>query len=95
MSSKIGVIENILEKVDHIIIGGGMTFTCVKALGGKIGNSLVEDDKQELALAILEKAKAKNVEIHLPVDAIIADGYSNDANTQVVDTFKIPDGWMG
>jgi phosphoglycerate kinase len=95
VSSKIGVIENILDKVDHIIIGGGMTFTFVKALGGKIGNSLVEDDKQELALAILEKAKAKNVEIHLPVDAIIADSFSNDANTQVVDTSKIPDGWMG
>tara|TARA_R110001592_G_scaffold39423_6_gene129727 strand:+ start:537 stop:1724 length:1188 start_codon:yes stop_codon:yes gene_type:complete len=95
VSSKIGVIENILDKVDHIIIGGGMTFTFVKALGGKIGNSLVEDDKQALALAILEKAKAKNVEIHLPVDAIIADQFSNDANTQVVDTFKIPDGWMG
>jgi len=95
VSSKIGVIENILDKVDHIIIGGGMTFTFVKALGGKIGNSLVEDDKQALALAILEKAKAKNVQIHLPVDAIIADQFSNDANTQVVDTFKIPDGWMG
>ena len=95
VSSKIGVIENILDKVDHIIIGGGMTFTFVKALGGKIGNSLVEDDKQELALAILEQAKSKNVQIHLPVDAIIADQFSNDANTQVVDTFKIPDGWMG
>ncbi|WP_347173048.1 phosphoglycerate kinase [Polaribacter uvawellassae] len=95
VSSKIGVIENILEKVDHIIIGGGMTFTFVKALGGKIGNSLVEDDKQELALAILEKAKAKNVVIHLPVDAIIADSFSNDANTQEVDTNEIPDGWMG
>ncbi len=95
VSSKIGVIENILDKVDHIIIGGGMTFTFVKALGGKIGNSLVEDDKQELALAILEKAKAKNVAIHLPVDAIIADSFSNDSNTQEVDTNKIPDGWMG
>ena len=95
VSSKIGVIENILEKVDHIIIGGGMTFTFVKALGGKIGNSLVEDDKQELALSILEKAKAKNVAIHLPVDAIIADDFSNDANTKEVDTNQIPDGWMG
>ena len=95
VSSKIGVIENILDKVDHIIIGGGMTFTFVKALGGKIGNSLVEDDKQELALSILEKAKAKNVAIHLPVDAIIADDFSNDANTKEVDTDQIPDGWMG
>ena len=95
VSSKIGVIENILDKVDHIIIGGGMTFTFVKALGGKIGSSLVEDDKQELALSILEKAKAKNVEIHLPVDAIIADSFSNDANTKEVDTNEIPDGWMG
>ena len=95
VSSKIGVIENILDKVDHIIIGGGMTFTFVKALGGKIGNSLVEDDKQELALSILEKAKAKNVAIHLPVDAIIADDFSNNANTKEVDTDQIPDGWMG
>lgn len=95
VSSKIGVIENILDKVDHIIIGGGMTFTFIKALGGKIGSSLVEDDKLELALALLEKAKAKNVQIHLPVDAIIADSFSNDANTQEVDTNEIPDGWMG
>ena len=95
VSSKIGVIENILDKVDHIIIGGGMTFTFVKALGGSIGNSLVEEDKQELALAILAKAKAKNVQIHLPVDAIIADSFSNNAKTQEVDTNKIPDGWMG
>jgi phosphoglycerate kinase len=95
VSSKIGVIENILDKVDHIIIGGGMTFTFVKALGGKIGSSLVENDKQELALAILEKAKAKNVQIHLPIDAIIAENFSNDANTKEVDTSEIPDGWMG
>ena len=95
VSSKIGVIENILDKVDHIIIGGGMTFTFIKALGGSIGSSLVEEDKQELALSILTKAKAKNVEIHLPVDAIIADRFSNDANTKEVDTTQIPDGWMG
>lgn len=95
VSSKIGVIENILDKVDHIIVGGGMTFTFVKALGGKIGNSLVEDDKMQLALDILEKAKAKNVQIHLPVDAIIADDFNNNANTQEVNTNEIPDGWMG
>ncbi|SOU85668.1 phosphoglycerate kinase [Tenacibaculum dicentrarchi] len=95
VSSKIGVIENIIEKVDHIIVGGGMTFTFIKALGGNIGNSLVEDDKLNLALAILKLAKEKNTEIHLPVDAVIADAFSNDANMQTVDTTKIPEGWMG
>ena len=95
VSSKIGVIENIIEKVDHIIVGGGMTFTFIKALGGKIGNSLVEEDKLALALEILAKAKENNTEIHLPVDAVIADAFSNDANTQVVDTNEILDGWMG
>ncbi|MDC1162263.1 phosphoglycerate kinase [Tenacibaculum sp.] len=95
VSSKIGVIENILDKVDHIIVGGGMTFTFIKALGGQVGNSLVEDDKLDLALDILKLAKEKNTEIHLPVDAVIADAFSNDANTQVVDTDKISDGWMG
>ncbi len=95
VSSKIGVIENILDKVDHIIIGGGMTFTFVKALGGNIGNSLVEEDKQALALEILAKAKEKNVQIHLPVDAIVADDFNNNANTQEVDTNQIPEGWMG
>jgi len=95
VSSKITIIENILDKVDHVIIGGGMTFTFIKALGGQIGNSLVEDEYLELAKSILVKAKAKGVEIHLPVDALIADNFSNDANTQLVDTTKIPDGWMG
>lgn len=95
VSSKITIIENILDKVDNVIIGGGMTFTFIKALGGEIGNSLVEDDYLELAKSILEKADAKGVEIHLPVDALIADNFSNDANTQLVDTTKIPDGWMG
>ncbi|MCF6278806.1 MAG: phosphoglycerate kinase [Flavobacteriaceae bacterium] len=95
VSSKISVIENILEKVDHIIIGGGMTFTFIKALGGNIGNSLVEDDKLALALEILTKAKEQNTTIHLPVDAVIADAFSNDANIKTVDTTKIPDGWMG
>ncbi len=95
VSSKITIIENILDKVDNVIIGGGMTFTFIKALGGEIGNSLVEDDYLKLAKSILEKAKAKGVEIHLPVDALVADNFSNDANTQLVDTTKIPDGWMG
>lgn len=95
VSSKIGIIENILDKVDHIIIGGGMTFTFIKALGGNIGNSLCEDDKLDLALSILEQAKAKNVKIHLPVDAVIANDFNNNAKTQVVDINYIPDGWMG
>ena len=95
VSSKITIIENILDKVDHVIIGGGMTFTFIKALGGSIGNSLVEDDYLDLAKKIIEKAKIKGVEIHLPIDALIADNFSNDANTQFVDTTKIPDGWMG
>lgn len=95
VSSKIGIIENILDKVDHIIIGGGMTFTFIKAMGGKVGNSLVEDDKLDLALEIMEKAKQKNVKIHLPIDAIIADSFSNDAQIKVEDVNNIPDGWMG
>ena len=95
VSSKITIIENILDKVDHIIIGGGMTFTFIKALGGNIGNSLVEDDYLDLAKSILEKAKNKGVEIHLPVDAKIADTFSNEANVKIVDTTEIPDGWMG
>jgi phosphoglycerate kinase len=95
VSSKITVIENILDKVDHMIIGGGMTFTFIKALGGKIGDSICEDDKQELALEILKKAKEKNVQIHLPVDVIAADNFANEANRQTVDVDKIPDGWQG
>ena len=95
VSSKITIIENILDKVDHLIIGGGMAFTFIKAQGGKIGSSLVEDDKQELALSILEQAKQKNVQVHLPVDALIADQFSNDANTEVCNINEIPEGWMG
>ena len=95
VSSKITVIENILDKVNHMIIGGGMTFTFIKALGGKIGNSICEDDKLELAIEILKQAKEKGVQIHLPVDVIAADAFSNDANTQVVDVKNIPDGWQG
>ncbi|SHL88618.1 phosphoglycerate kinase [Flavobacterium xanthum] len=95
VSSKITVIENILDKVDHMIIGGGMTFTFVKALGGKIGDSICEDDKQELALEILRLAKEKGVQIHIPVDVVAANAFSNDAETQIVDVKEIPDGWQG
>ncbi|KAB1066503.1 phosphoglycerate kinase [Tamlana haliotis] len=95
VSSKITIIENILDKVDHLIIGGGMAFTFVKAQGGKIGNSICEDDKMPLALEILEQAKAKNVQVHIPVDTIAADDFSNDANKQTVDITAIPDGWEG
>lgn len=95
VSSKITVIENILDKIDNLIIGGGMTYTFIKAQGGKIGNSLVEEDKQELALEILKKAKEKNVEVYLPVDSLIADSFSEQASTQIEKVDEIPDGWMG
>jgi len=95
VSSKITVIKNILDKVDHLIIGGGMSFTFIKALGGKIGDSICEDDKQQLALEILEEAEAKGVKVHLPVDVVAADAFNNDANTQFVDINQIPDGWQG
>ncbi|MBT8245433.1 MAG: phosphoglycerate kinase [Winogradskyella sp.] len=95
VSSKITIIENILDKVDHLIIGGGMTFTFIKAQGGSIGDSICEDDKMKLALEILKQAEAKNVKIHLPVDVLAANAFSNDAETQVVDVTMIPDGWQG
>ncbi|WP_431157063.1 phosphoglycerate kinase [Winogradskyella poriferorum] len=95
VSSKITVIENILDKVDHLIIGGGMTFTFIKAQGGSIGDSICEDDKMELALDILKQAESKGVKIHLPVDVIAADSFSNEASTQVVGVKHIPDGWQG
>ena len=95
VSSKITIIDNIIEKVDQLIIGGGMAFTFVKALGGKIGNSICEDDKLELALSILEKAKEKKVTIHLPLDVVCGDEFSNEANTQVSEINNIPDGWEG
>jgi len=95
VSSKIEIIENLLSKVDNLIICGGMTFTFVKALGGKIGNSICEDDKMELALELLAKAKANGVNIVLGSDAKIADAFSNDANTKFVPDSEIPDGWMG
>jgi len=95
VSSKITIIENILPKVDHLIIGGGMTFTFVKAQGGSVGNSICEDDKMDLALSILKKAKQKNVQVHLPVDVVAADAFSNEAKTQIMDVYHIKDGWQG
>ena len=95
VSSKITVIENILDKIEHLIIGGGMAFTFIKAQGGNIGNSLVEDDKQSLALQILKLAKEKGVEVHLPVDVIAASQFSETATTQISPITEIPEGWMG
>jgi phosphoglycerate kinase len=95
VSSKISIIENVLSKVNHLIIGGGMTFTFIKAQGGKTGSSLVEDEQLNLALSLMEKAKSMGVEIHLPVDAVIADKFADDANTKVCAVGEIPDGWMG
>ena len=95
VSTKITIIENILDKVDHMIIGGGMTFTFIKALGGNVGDSICELDKLDLALEILHKAKEKHVHIHIPVDVVAANAFSNDAETQIVDVRHIPDGWQG
>lgn len=95
VSTKITVIENILPAVDNLIIGGGMSFTFIKALGGKIGNSLVEDDKLSLAIEILEKAKEHNVKVYLPSDTIVAESFNNEAERKEVDIYAIPDGWMG
>jgi phosphoglycerate kinase len=95
VSSKITIIENILDKVDHLVIGGGMTYTFIKARGGEIGSSICENDKTGLALEILEEARKKGVQVHLPVDVIAADDFSQDANTKVVPVDKIPEGWQG
>jgi phosphoglycerate kinase len=95
VSSKITIIENILDKVDDLIIGGGMTYTFIKAQGGRVGDSICEDDKMELAMEILKQAKDKGVNIHIPVDVIAADDFSNTANTKIVDVDKIEDGWQG
>lgn len=95
VKDKIGVIENLLEKVDHLIIGGGLSFTFIKALGHDIGNSLLEEDKIELAKSFIDKAKEKGVQLHMPIDAVVADAFSKDAATQVVDIDAIPAGWMG
>jgi len=95
VSSKISIIENLFNAVDNIIIGGGMAFTFVKAMGGNTGNSLVEDDYIETAKTIMAKAKERNVNIYVPVDTVIADGFSNDANKKECAINQIPDGWMG
>ncbi len=95
VSTKIGIIENLMDKVDNLILCGGMTYTFAKAQGGKIGNSICEDDKLDLALDIIAKAKAKGVNLVLGTDSIIADSFSNDANTKVCPSNDIPDGWEG
>src|SRR5687768_7390335 len=95
ISDKILIIEQLLEKVDHLIIGGGMAYTFFKALGGNIGKSLVEEDKLDLAKELIQKAKAKGVELHLPIDSIIADKFDAQARTDVANNNAIPDGWMG
>ena len=95
ISDKILIIEQLLDKVNHLIIGGGMSYTFFKALGGNIGKSLVEEDKLALAKELIQKAKAKGVELHLPIDSVAGDKFDADANTQVVNNTSIPDGWMG
>ena len=95
VSSKISVINNLLEKVDTLIIGGGMCFTFTKAQGGNVGKSLLEEDYLQYALDMIEKAKEKGVKLLLPVDAVAADEFSNDANIKVVPQNEIPEGWMG
>lgn len=95
VSDKILIIENLLDKATDIIIGGGMAYTFFKAQGGKIGSSLCEDDRLSMALDILDQAQKQGVNIHLPMDSVIADAFSNNANTQIVESNDIPEGWMG
>jgi phosphoglycerate kinase len=95
VSDKILIIENLLEKVDNLIIGGGMTYTFVKAQGGNIGSSIVEEDKLEIALDLIEKAKAKNVRLILPSDNIVADKFDADASTRETEIDQVPEGWLG
>ncbi|MCR5065212.1 MAG: phosphoglycerate kinase [Bacteroidales bacterium] len=93
VSSKIGILENLIDKVDNMIIIGGMRYTFTKALGGKIGNSICEDDKMDLALELMRRMDAKGVKYYLPVDSVIGDKFGNDANTQIVPSGEVPDGW--
>ena len=95
VSTKIGIIENLMDKVDNLILCGGMTYTFAKAMGGKIGNSICENDKLDLALDIMKKAKEKGVNLVLGSDCVAADAFSNDANTQICSNDNIPDGWEG
>ena len=95
VSSKITIIENILEKIDHLIIGGGMAYTFVKALGGEVGNSICEDDYLDYTLELLEKAKEKNVQIHLPVDVLATTDFSNETERKLINISEIPSGWEG
>ena len=95
VSTKIGIIENLMDKVDNLILCGGMTYTFAKAQGGKIGNSICEDDKLDLALDIIAQAKAKGVNLVLGTDCVAADSFSNDAKTQIVPANAIPEGWEG
>jgi phosphoglycerate kinase len=95
VSSKITIIERLLDQVDHLIVGGGMAYTFVKAAGGSVGNSLVEDDYLETAREIIEKAKTKGVDLYIPTDTIAADKFDNKASTELVPIGEIPSGWMG
>ncbi len=95
VSSKIAILENLIGKVDHLVVGGGMAYTFFKAAGGSVGNSLVEDDFLDQARALMENSKEKGTTIHLPEDSIAADAFSNDANVKTVDSSAIDDGWMG
>ncbi|HUX57696.1 MAG TPA: phosphoglycerate kinase [Bacteroidales bacterium] len=95
VSDKILLIENLLNRVDNLIIGGGMTYTFIKAMGGKIGNSLCEEDKLDLALRLIEKAKEKKVNLYLPVDSLNADKFDNEANISITDVDAVEDGWLG
>jgi phosphoglycerate kinase len=95
VSGKIQIITQLMSKVDNLLIGGGMAYTFTRALGGKTGSSLVEEDKIELALSIINEAKTKNIKLYLPTDTVIADAFSNDANKKTCNISDIPDGWMG
>ncbi len=95
VKDKIGVIDHLLDKVDNLIIGGGLSYTFTKAQGHEIGNSLLEEDKIDLAKSFIQKAKDKGVNLYLPMDVVVADAFSNEANTKVVAIDSIPEGWMG